>query len=556
MAYKKVYDLWLNEESLDSALKKELKNLKENEIEEAFYKDIEFGTAGARGIMGPGTNRMNIYTIKRMSLGFAKYIKKTAKTSNYSVAISYDNRNNSQLFAYTAARVLASEGIKTFITKELRPTPVLSYMVRHFDCDGGIMITASHNPKEYNGFKVYDSHGGQLTPDLAEILVAEVNKIKDYFYIQEYNSPKYIKEVSSDLDYGYLSLVKQISLTELKEKPLKFVYSPLHGTGGKLVKELLDDLGYNLITVDKEMVTDGDFSAVKSSNPEDLSAYEGSLKVAKKHNADLILITDPDADRLGIMVLHEGKYIPLNGNQTASLELYYILNRRKELNTLDEDGIVYSSNVTTPLIIDIAKDFNIEVKEVLTGFKFIGEAMRQTKRPYIFGSEESYGSLISPFVRDKDAIQAVLLLVEMATYYNKYNKTLYDVLLEVYEKYGSYAEKTLSLAYEGIAGAKKIKKIMKHFRNDYLSISGDKLNLTEDYLNSTVYQDNKFRPLEFPKANVLRFIYESNNIVILRPSGTEPKLKVYFYVKEKSLEKANETLIKIEKEVLNKIKEI
>lgn len=556
MAYKKVYDLWLNEESLDSVLKKELKNLKENEIEEAFYKDIEFGTAGARGIMGPGTNRMNIYTIKRMSLGFAKYIKKTAKTSNYSVAISYDNRNNSQLFAYTAARVLASEGIKTFITKELRPTPVLSYMVRHFACDGGIMITASHNPKEYNGFKVYDSHGGQLTPNLAEILVDEVNKIKDYFHIQEYNSPKYIKEVSSDLDYGYLSLVKQISLTELKEKPLKFVYSPLHGTGGKLVKELLDDLGYNLITVDKEMVIDGDFSAVKSSNPEELTAYEGSLKVAKKHNADLILITDPDADRLGIMVLHEGKYIPLNGNQTASLELYYILNRRKELNILDEDGIVYSSNVTTPLIIDIAKDFNIEVKEVLTGFKFIGEAMRQTERPYIFGSEESYGSLISPFVRDKDAIQAVLLLVEMATYYNKHNKTLYDVLLEVYEKYGSYAEKTLSLAYEGIAGAKKIKKIMKHFRNDYLSISGGKLNLTEDYLNSTVYQNNKFRPLDFPKANVLRFIYESNNIVILRPSGTEPKLKVYFYVKEKSLEKANETLLKIEKEVLNKIKEI
>lgn len=556
MAYKKVYDLWLEEDSLDSNLKKELKNLQENEIEEAFYKDIEFGTAGARGIMGPGTNRMNIYTIKRMSLGFAKYIKKTALTSNYSVAISYDNRNNSQLFAYTAARVLASEGIKTFITKELRPTPVLSYMVRHFACDGGIMITASHNPKEYNGFKVYDSHGGQLTPDLAEILVAEVDKIKDYFHIQEYNTPKYIKEVSSDLDYGYLSLVKKISLTDLKEKPLTFVYSPLHGTGGKLVKELLDELDYNLITVDQEMVTDGDFSAVKSSNPEELSAYEGSLKVAKEHNADLILITDPDADRLGIMVLHEGKYIPLNGNQTASLELYYILSRRKELNILDEDGLVYSSNVTTPLIIDIAKGFNIEVKEVLTGFKFIGEAMRQTERTYIFGSEESYGSLISPFVRDKDAIQAVLLLVEMATYYNTYNKTLYDVLLEVYEKYGSYAEKTVSIAYEGIAGAKKIKNIMKHFRDDYLTLSGEKLELAEDYLNSTIYQDDKFRPLDFDKANVLRFIYESNNIVILRPSGTEPKLKVYFYVKEDSLEKASETLLKIEKEVLGKIKEI
>ncbi len=556
MSYKKNYKLWLNEKSLDEVLKEELLNYNEEEIEEAFYKDIEFGTAGARGLMGPGTNKMNIYTIKKMSLGFGKYIKRVAQTSNYSVAISYDNRNNSKLFAYTAARVLASEGIKTFITKELRPTPFLSYMVRHFACDGGIMITASHNPKEYNGFKVYDMHGGQLTPDLAEILVDEVNKIKDYFHIQEYNSPKYINVVDEDLDYGYLSLVKQISLTKLDKKPLKFVYSPLHGAGGKLVTEILEEFGYNVIPVDKQMVPDGNFTYAKSSNPEELLAYEMSLDIAKEHNADLILVTDPDVDRLGIMVLHDGEYIALNGNQTASLELYYILNREKELDTLDENGIVYSSNVTTPLIIDIANSFNIEVKEVLTGFKFIGEAIRKTDRKYIFGSEESYGSLISPFVRDKDAVQAVLLLCEMATYYKEYNKTLYDVLLEVYDKYGTYAEKTLALAYEGIAGAEKIKNIMAHFRTDHLSLEGEELYIAEDYESSTIYKEGIEEKLDFIQANVLRFIYKSGNIAILRPSGTEPKLKVYFYVKGSDLTSASEKLEQLIEDVNKQIEEV
>jgi len=552
----KAYNLWLNEESLSDDLKEDLKKLTDEEILESFYKDIEFGTAGARGIMGPGTNRMNIYTVKKMSLGFAKYIKRVAKTSNYSVAISYDNRNNSKTFAYTAARVLASEGIKTFITKNLRPTPFLSYMVRHFACDGGIMITASHNPKEYNGFKVYDSHGGQLVPEDANKLVSEVNKIKDYFNIQEYNNPNYIKEVDYDLDQAYLTLVKEIQLTNLEEKPLKFVYSPLHGTGGKMIKELLEGLGYNIITVRKEMVPDGDFTYTKSSNPEESEAYINSLKLAKKENADLILVTDPDADRLGIIVKHNDSYIPLNGNQTAALELYYILNRRNELNTLDRNGIIYSSNVTTPLIIDIAKSFNIEVKEVLTGFKFIGEAIRNTNRTYIFGSEESYGSLISPFVRDKDAIQAVLLLVEMATYYKTFNLTLYDVLLNIYKEFGTYAEKTLSITYEGISGQKKIKKIMKTFQDNYLVISGEVLKSAEDYNSLTIYENGKLSPLDFDKANVLRFIYESNNRVILRPSGTEPKLKIYLYVKDETLTKANNRLQEIEKEVLQKVKEV
>lgn len=556
MEHLKTYNLWLNEKSLDQDLKEQLKKLSEKEILESFYKDIEFGTAGARGIMGPGTNRMNIYTVKKMSLGFAKYIKLTAQTSNYSVAISYDNRNNSQEFAYTAARVLASEGIRTYITKNLRPTPFLSYMVRHFSCDGGIMITASHNPKEYNGLKVYDSHGGQLVPSDAVKLIKEVDKIKNYFHIQEYDNKKYIKEVDYDLDYAYLKLVKEIQLTNLKEKPLKFVYSPLHGTGGKMVKELLIDLGYKIIPVEKEMIPDGDFTYVKSSNPEESSAYINALELAKKENADLILVTDPDADRLGIMVKHKDDFISLNGNQTAALELYYILNRQKELKTLDYQGIVYSSNVTTPLIIDIANGFNVKVKEVLTGFKFIGEAIRNTKRSYIFGSEESYGSLIKPFVRDKDAIQAVLLLVEMATYYNSLNLSLYDVLLKIYDEFGTYAEKTISLSYEGIKGQKQIQKIMETFREKYLTIDGEELKTVEDYLNLTLYEEGKIKDLDFQSANVLRFIYKSNNRVILRPSGTEPKLKIYLYVKEKTLEKSNERLNQIEKDVLKKIKDV
>lgn len=556
MEHLKNYQLWLNEKSLDKDLKEELKNLTEKEILESFYKDIEFGTAGARGIMGPGTNRMNFYTVKKMSLGFAKYIKLSAKTSNYSVAISYDNRNNSKEFAYTAAKVLASEGIKTYITKNLRPTPFLSYMVRHFACDGGIMITASHNPKEYNGFKVYDSHGGQLVPSDADKLVKEINKIKNYFHIQEYDNEKYIKEVNYDLDYAYLALVKEIQLTKLKEKPLKFVYSPLHGTGGKLIEELLKELNYNIIPVKKEMIPDGNFSFVKSSNPEELSAYTNSLTLAKKENADLILITDPDADRLGIMVKHKGEFISLNGNQTAALELYYILNRKKELNILDYDGIVYSSNVTTPLIIDIASSFNVTVKEVLTGFKFIGEAVRNTNRSYIFGSEESYGSLIKPFVRDKDAIQAVLLLVEMATYYDSLNMSLYDVLLKIYNEFGTYAEKTISLTYEGIEGQNQIKKIMKTFRENHLTVINEELKTAEDYLNSTIYEAGKTKELDFESADVLRFIYKSNNRVILRPSGTEPKLKIYLYVKEETLIKANERLMIIEEDVLKKIKDV
>ncbi len=556
MSYLENYLKWKNESSLKASLKDELNHLSETEIEDAFYKELEFGTAGARGLMGVGTNRLNVYTVKKIVLGFAKYIKKQAKKTNYKIAISYDNRNNSREFAYTSARVLAQEGIETYITKELRPTPFLSYMVRHFHCDGGIMITASHNPKQYNGFKAYDSHGSQLIPELADKLITEVNKINDYFHIQEKDSKDYIHEVGNDLDSAYLSRVKDIQIHPGLDKPLKLVYSPLHGAGSTLIPTLLSQLGYKVFPVSEEMTVDGNFTHTVSSNPEEFDAYNGSLKLAKKIDADMILVTDPDADRLGVIVKHEGSYQILNGNQTASLELFYILEQLTLKKTLPKDGVIYVSNVTTPLIKEISNLYNVQVHEVLTGFKFIGDAIEKSDKPYIFGAEESYGSLISPFVRDKDAVQAVLFLAEMATFYQKQNKSLYQVLLDIYDKVGAYAEKTISQTYEGVNGLNRISEIMAHYRKTPLELTGEEVVRIDDNLSQTSKANGLETKLDLPKANVLKFYYASGNIAILRPSGTEPKLKIYLYVKGDNPIKANQRIGLIENEIKQKVKEV
>lgn len=550
----KDYQIWLNEPNLDTDLKNQLNQMSESEIKDAFYKHLEFGTAGARQLMGPGINRLNIYTVKRLALGFAKYIKLVSKSHNRSVAISYDNRINSKLFAYTCARVLAAEGIKTFITKDLRPTPYLSYMVRHFNCDGGIMITASHNPKAYNGFKAYDKTGAQLVPKLADKLTKEIEKINDYFYIQE-RYGDLIVEIDEVFDVLYLSEVKNVTLRQL-DKPLKFVYSPLHGTGSTLMPQLMDDVGYQFYYVKEEMINDGTFPHTKSSNPEELDAYQSGLKIAKEIDAAAVLVTDPDADRLGLMVKHQGKYVFLNGNQTAALEAYYILSTLKEKNTLPKDGIIYMSTVTTPLLKDIAKGFDIEVKEVLTGFKYIGEQIEKSDKTYLFGAEESYGSLIKPFVRDKDALQAVLLLVEMITYYHLKNQSLYDVLLTLYAQYQTYSEETISLTYKGIEGLKQIKSIMAHFRDNPLKLEGETLDYYEDFVDGVVVKDNQKTPLDFDYANMIKFYYQSGHQIILRPSGTEPKIKIYLYISGKTLTIAEQSLALIKETIEMKIKEI
>lgn len=550
----KDYTLWINEENLDKELKQQLNQMSEADLKDAFYKHLEFGTAGARQIMGPGINRFNIYTVKRLALGFAKYIKLMSKSNNRSVAISYDNRQNSQLFAYTCARVLAAEGIKSFITTELRPTPYLSYMVRHFNCDGGIMITASHNPKAYNGFKAYDHTGAQLVPHLADKLTKEIEKIDNYFYIQERLSDL-IVDVDKTFDVLYLSEVKHIQLREL-EKPLKFVYSPLHGTGATLMPSLMSDIGYDFHYVKEEMIPDGAFPHTKSSNPEDILAYHHGLEIAKKIDASAILVTDPDADRLGLMVKHKDKYVFLNGNQTASLEAYYILSTLKERNELPNDGIIYMSTVTTPLLTQIGKAFDVEVKEVLTGFKFIGEQMEISNKTYLFGAEESYGSLIKPFVRDKDAIQAVLILAEMITYYHQKGLSLFDVLLSLYEQYGTYSEETISPTYKGIEGLNQIKKIMAHFRENPLILKDETLAYYEDFVAGYKIEDGQKTPLAFDKANMIKFHYESGHQIILRPSGTEPKVKIYLYIKGTNLDETQTTLTTIKETIINLLKEI
>lgn len=554
MDYQKTLDLWLNNDNLEKNLKEELLKMNEKDLKEAFYKELEFGTAGIRGIMGPGINKLNIYNVKKVALGFANYLKRVNKDKNdLSVAISYDNRINSKLFSYTCARVLAHNGIKVYITKDLRPTPYLSYLVRYFKADGGLMITASHNPKEYNGIKAYDKHGGQLIPSLTDILIEEVKNVVDYFNILEEENDL-INIIDDSFDNIYLKEVYNVQLNKSLKKPYKFVYTPLHGAGGTLIKELSKETGYLVYPVIKQMTPDGNFTFTESSNPEDKKAFILGEKLAREINAEAVLVTDPDADRLAIAVKHNGKYIYLNGNQTVSLELYYLLNMRKNKHTLN-GGEIYYSNVTTPILKEIAKDFNVEAKEVLTGFKFIGEAILNSENTFLFGAEESYGSLILPFVRDKDALQAVLLLMEMVTYYKNEGKSLYDVLLEIYSKYGYYSEKTLALDFVGIEGAKKIKEILKYYRNNTPKYLEDEPLKILDYLNNEVIENGESKKGDLPNANIIKFVYNKIDI-IFRPSGTEPKIKIYIYVKENNLEKSLQVLEETIKFIKKEIEEI
>lgn len=556
MNYQNNYQNWVNYPKLDDNLKNELATLDEKTIEDAFYKDIEFGTGGIRGLMGPGTNRVNLYTIMRATLGFGEYI--LSSNGNKRVAISYDNRLNSALFAKRAAGVLATLGIKTYVTSALRPTPYLSFMTRHFACDGGIMITASHNPKAYNGYKVYDSEGCQLVPHLADDVIQRISNIKNYFDIAFDEESPLIEWIDASFDSTYLDQVKKIELEQFETKPLKLVYSPLHGAGGTLIPSLLSDLGYQVFPLESQMVFDPLFGATESSNPEEKLAYEGALEYAKSIDADLILVTDPDADRLGVMVKHHGKYEFLTGNQTASLTLHYVLSRRKAQNIMPEDGYVFTTNVTTPLVEKIATSFGAKVETTLTGFKFIGEKAKQIEGSgtYLFGCEESYGSLISDFVRDKDAVQAVYMLAEMATFLNESGQTLIDYMNEVYQTYGYYLEETININLTGIEGTAKIEKIMQHFRTYRLSIKNKELVQIDDCLLGSTWTKTGTMDLELPTSNVLKFYYRDGSWVVFRPSGTEPKLKIYFSVKAQDKSDALDALDNYKIIVMGLVKQI
>ena len=555
MNYLEKANLWKNNPNLDSALKKELNAMDDKALQEAFTTDLEFGTGGLRGILGAGTNRMNIYIVSKATLGFGRYLSKFKEAFKRGVAIAHDNRHQSKEFARISAEVLTTLGFHVYLFEELRPTPELSYAVRHFGCVGGIMITASHNPKEYNGYKIYDGSGCQLVPKEADLVIAEINKIEDYFAIDHSKNHYNIEYIGREVDEVYMNEVKKIVLRPNLDKDFKLVYTPLHGTGQVFAPEVLKSVGYDVYPLACQMTNDPDFSGVKTSNPENKEAYDEAIAYAKEIGAKIVLATDPDADRLGIAVEHQGEYILFTGNQTASLVLDYILKTRKELNILPKDGYVFTTNVSSTLPIAIAEKYGMQVEITLTGFKFIGEKAREMesgKGTYVFGFEESYGCLVSDFVRDKDSIQAILMLCETAAYYREKGMDLVEALQAIYEEYGYYKEGITNISLQGLAGAAKIQRIMDHFRTKEITLKNFEILLKDDIKLSVKkdYKKNTTENICLPKSNVIKYYLNDNMWFVLRPSGTEPKLKVYYGVVGKTEEEAKAKLQELTDEVL------
>lgn len=555
MNYIEKANLWKNNPTLDAALKKELDQMDDKALQEAFTTDLEFGTGGLRGILGAGTNRMNIYIVAKATLGFGRFLATKEKALEKGIAIAHDNRHQSKEFARISAEVLSTLGFQVYLFEELRPTPELSFAVRHFGCIGGIMITASHNPKEYNGYKIYDESGCQLVPKDADQVIAQIEKIENYFEIDHSKNHDKIKYIGKDVDDVYIHEVKKIILRPDLPKNLKFVYTPLHGTGQVFAPQVLQSVGYDVYPLACQMTNDPDFSGVKTSNPENKEAYDEAIAYAKEIGAKIVLATDPDADRLGIAVEHKGEYILFTGNQTAALVLDYLLKTRKEFNTLPQDGYVFTTNVSSTLPIAIAEKYGMKVEITLTGFKFIGEKAREMedgKGTYVFGFEESYGCLVSDFVRDKDSIQAILMLCETASYYDQKGMDLVDALNAIYEEYGYYKEGITNIGLQGLAGAAKIQRIMDFFRTTDIALKGFEI-LAKDDVKLGVHTDLKKdvkTKLTFPASNVIKYYMNDNMWFVLRPSGTEPKLKVYYGVVGKTDQESEDKLNELKKEVL------
>lgn len=559
MSYLEKVSLWKNYPNLESNLKKELDSMNDNELKEAFAVDLEFGTGGLRGILGAGTNRMNIYIVAKATLGFGRYLTTFNNALSRGVAISHDNRHKSKEFARMSAEVLTTLGFKVYLFEDLRPTPELSFAVRHFDCVGGIMITASHNPKEYNGYKIYDESGCQLVPVEADKVIAEIEKIQDYFAIDHSKNHELITYIGKEVDEIYLNEVKKIILRPNLKKNFKMVYTPLHGTGQVFAVEMLKSCGYDVTPVACQMTPDPNFSGVKSSNPENKEAFDEGIALAKEIGAGIVLATDPDADRLGIAVEHDGQFHYLTGNQSASLILDYILKTRKELNTLPSDGYVFTTNVSSTMPVEIAKAYGMGVEITLTGFKFIGEKAREMETgrgTYVFGFEESYGCLISDFVRDKDSLQAILMLAEVAAYYNEQGKDLYEALEDIYTKYGYYGEGITNIGLAGLEGSAKIKRIMDYFRNNEINLPSFQV-LAKDDIKLGVHTENgQETKINLPQSNVIKYYLNDNMWFVLRPSGTEPKLKVYYGVKGNTKAESDKALETLKAEVLNIVNSI
>ena len=570
MNYKEKYNSWINSDTINEETKHELKSIAdEKEIEDRFYKDLEFGTGGLRGVIGAGSNRMNIYTVAKATQGFADYLNDSFK--NPSVAIAYDSRNMSKEFAESAALTLCANGIKVYLYESLRPTPVLSFTVRELKCNGGIVITASHNPKIYNGYKVYDEFGGQVTDEKANKIINCVNAIDDFSKIK--NTEKSValesgllKYIGEDVDKVYYEKVKGLTIRTnlVKEKAdtLNVIYTPIHGSGNVPVRSVLSQLGYTGVKLVKEQEEpDGDFPTASYPNPENPDVFELALKMAKTENPDIIFGTDPDCDRIGLVVKDSaGKYKVLTGNQTGLLLTHYVLSSLKETNRLPENGVVIKTIVTTEGARSIAEDFGVELMDVLTGFKYIGEKIREFEdsgdKTYLFGFEESYGYLAGNFVRDKDAVIAAMLVCEMCLYYKEQGKSLYDALIELYEKYGYFKETLVSLELKGKEGQEKISACIEALRHTPVDeIDGVKVVNRLDYklsVEEDVLKQVK-STINLPKSNVLKYILEDGSYFVVRPSGTEPKMKVYLAVKSNSLDNAEKDIAKFKEVVMELI---
>ncbi len=560
MDYKEIYNQWLENPYFDEATKDELKAIKddENEIKERFYMDLEFGTAGLRGIIGAGTNRMNIYVVRRATQGLANYIAKVDKKSQ-GVAIAYDSRHMSPEFAQEAALCLAANGIKAYIFETLRPTPELSFAVRHLGCVAGINVTASHNPPEYNGYKVYWEDGAQITPPHDAGIMGEVKAISDWNTVKTMDKEEAVKAglfevIGQAVDDAYMAeLKKQIihmDAIEAEGKNLKIVYTSLHGTGNIPARRILKELGFeNVYVVPEQELPNGDFPTVSYPNPEAAEAFELGLKLAKEVDADIVLATDPDADRLGVRVKDKnGEYHDLTGNMSGCLLANYELSQRKTVNgSLPEDGALIKTIVTTNLADAIAKGYNVKLIEVLTGFKYIGQQIlgfeNSGKGTYLFGFEESYGCLIGTYARDKDAIVATMALCEAAAYYKTQGKTLWDAMIDMYEEFGYYKDAIQAVTMKGIEGLQKIQEIMTTLRqNPPAEFAGHKVTAVRDYKldEITDLATGEKKPTGLPNSNVLYYELTDDAWVCVRPSGTEPKVKFYYGVKGTSLADADE----------------
>ncbi|MGB3799431.1 MAG: phospho-sugar mutase [Lewinella sp.] len=513
---------------------------KTSELTDAFYKDLEFGTGGLRGIMGVGSNRINKYTIGSATQGLSNYLKKQFPNEQIKVAIAYDNRNNAEFFAETAANIFSANGIHVYFFESLRPTPELSFAIRELGCQSGIMLTASHNPKEYSGYKVYWADGGQVVNPHDKGIIAEVNNIQSIDAIHFEGKPERIESIGEEIDKLFIKHVLAASINPevvKQEKDLKIVYSPIHGAGVEMVPRALKELGFtNVNLVEEQLVTSGDFPTVVYPNPEEKEALTLALKLAGKIDADLVMATDPDADRVGIAVKNnEGEHVLLNGNQTGTLIFNYLIEQWKQQGKLDGKEYIAKTIVTTNLIDEIAEANGVTCYNLLTGFKYIGALMTKLegKETYIAGAEESYGYLIGAHVRDKDAVVACTIIAEMTAYYKHQGKTLFQTLQEIYVKYGFYKEELISLKKGGKKGAEEISELMQGYRNNPpKELGGKKIVRVKDYQTSKSYSfDGEGETtIDLPKSNVMQFLTEEGYVITARPSGTEPKIKYYISV--------------------------